>query len=136
MPVKQTGQPMRHHLAESIVRWSSLSPDWGKRRRQELGRVLSAAHRAPPCPSQAMMTTSGRVLSEKMDVFRLSFYTAPVSCIALLPFVYLREVRFGGKRAIGSLRDGKTIHGNYMRRAGCCFMPTRAVDCASFTGQH
>ena len=39
------------------------------------------------------MTTSGRVLSEKMDVFRLSFYTAPVSCIALLPFVYLREVR-------------------------------------------
>ena len=44
------------------------------------------------------MTTSGRVLSEKMDVFRLSFYTAPVSCIALLPFVYLREVRSGCKR--------------------------------------
>ena len=41
------------------------------------------------------MTTSGRVLSEKMDVFRLSFYTAPVSCLALLPFVYLREVWLG-----------------------------------------
>lgn len=41
---------------------------------------------------QAMMSTSGKVLSEKMDVFRLSFYTAPVSCLALLPFVYWREV--------------------------------------------
>ena len=39
------------------------------------------------------MSTSGKVLSEKMDVFRLSFYTAPVSCLALMPFVYWREVR-------------------------------------------
>ena len=32
-----------------------------------------------------MMTTSGRVLSEKVDVLRLTFYTAPVSLAALLP---------------------------------------------------
>jgi hypothetical protein len=41
----------------------------------------------------AMMSTSGRVLSEKLDVVRLTFYTAPVSCLALLPFFLWREVR-------------------------------------------
>ena len=41
----------------------------------------------------AMMSTSGRLLSEKLDVLRLAFYTAPVSCIALFPFCYSREVR-------------------------------------------
>ncbi len=40
----------------------------------------------------AMMSTSGRVLSEKMDVVRLTFYTAPVSCLALTPFFLWREV--------------------------------------------
>lgn len=42
----------------------------------------------------AMMSTSGRVLSEKLDVLRLAFYTAPVSCVALFPFCYAREVSF------------------------------------------
>lgn len=41
----------------------------------------------------AMMSTSGRLLSEKLDVLRLAFYTAPVSCIALFPFCYVREVK-------------------------------------------
>jgi solute carrier family 35, member E4 len=41
----------------------------------------------------AMMSTSGRVLSEKLDVVRLTFYTAPVSCAALAPFFCWREVR-------------------------------------------
>lgn len=40
----------------------------------------------------AMMSTSGRILSEKLDVLRLAFYTAPVSCIALFPFCYFNEV--------------------------------------------
>ena len=40
----------------------------------------------------AMMSTTGRVLSERIDVLRLTFYTAPVSCICLLPLFYLREV--------------------------------------------
>lgn len=39
----------------------------------------------------AMMSTSGRILSEKLDVLRLAFYTAPVSCVALFPFCYFRE---------------------------------------------
>ena len=42
----------------------------------------------------AMMSTSGRILSERLDVLRLAFYTAPVSCIALFPFCYFREVSF------------------------------------------
>lgn len=41
----------------------------------------------------AMMSTSGRVLSEKLDVVRLTFYTVPVSCIALTPFFLWQEVR-------------------------------------------
>ena len=40
----------------------------------------------------AMMTTSGRVLSEKLDVLRLTFYTAPVSCLCLLPWYLWQEV--------------------------------------------
>lgn len=42
----------------------------------------------------AMMSTSGRILSEKLDVLRLAFYTAPVSCLALFPFCYFHEVSF------------------------------------------
>ena len=33
-----------------------------------------------------------QVLSEKLDVLRLAFYTAPVSCSVLLPVFFLREV--------------------------------------------
>lgn len=40
-----------------------------------------------------MMTTSGRVLSERMDCLRLTFYTAPVSCVCLVPFYIFKEVR-------------------------------------------
>lgn len=39
----------------------------------------------------AMMSTSGRVLSEQLDVIRLTFYTAPVSCVVLAPFFLWRE---------------------------------------------
>lgn len=31
-------------------------------------------------------------MSEKLDVLRLAFYTAPVSCAILLPLFYIREV--------------------------------------------
>ena len=41
----------------------------------------------------AMMSTAGRVLSEKMDVLQLAFYTAPVSSCVLMPFFWLLEVR-------------------------------------------
>ena len=40
----------------------------------------------------AMMSFSGRLLSEKLDVLRLAFYTAPVSLGVLLPIFYLQEV--------------------------------------------
>ena len=43
-----------------------------------------------------MMTTSGRVLSEKVDVLRLTFYTAPVSMAALVPFFIYKEARREG----------------------------------------
>ena len=39
----------------------------------------------------AMMTFRGKVLSEKLDVVRLTFYTAPVSLICLTPFLLWRE---------------------------------------------
>ncbi|PRW60834.1 Drug Metabolite transporter superfamily [Chlorella sorokiniana] len=39
----------------------------------------------------AMMTFSGKVLSEKLDVVRLTFYTAPVSLACLAPFFWAYE---------------------------------------------
>lgn len=39
----------------------------------------------------AMMTFSGKVLSEKLDVVRLTFYTAPVSLTCLAPFFLIYE---------------------------------------------
>ncbi|BDA45945.1 probable sugar phosphate/phosphate translocator At1g12500 [Coccomyxa sp. Obi] len=39
----------------------------------------------------AMMSTAGRVLSEKIDVLQLAFYTAPVSSCVLLPFFWFLE---------------------------------------------
>lgn len=44
----------------------------------------------------AMMTFSGKLLSERLDIVRLTFYTAPVSLACLLPFFYSFEVRTGG----------------------------------------
>lgn len=40
----------------------------------------------------AMMTFSGKLLSEKLDVVRLTFYTAPVSLACLTPFMIWREL--------------------------------------------
>ena len=40
----------------------------------------------------AMMTFSGKVLSEKLDVVRLTFYSAPVSLACLMPFLVWREL--------------------------------------------
>ena len=40
----------------------------------------------------AMMSTTGRLLSERIDVLRLTFYTAPVSCLCLAPLFLMREV--------------------------------------------
>mmetsp|Transcript_27647 Transcript_27647/g.65652 ORF Transcript_27647/g.65652 Transcript_27647/m.65652 type:complete len:373 (-) Transcript_27647:81-1199(-) len=40
-----------------------------------------------------MMTFSGKILSEKMDVFRLTFYTSPVSMVILLPFLWRTELQ-------------------------------------------
>jgi hypothetical protein len=46
----------------------------------------------PPCPplhcNVAILTRS-----EKLDVVRLTFYTAPVSLVCLAPFFWIYEVR-------------------------------------------
>lgn len=39
----------------------------------------------------AMMTFSGKLLSEKLDVVRLTFYTAPISLLCLAPFYWTYE---------------------------------------------
>jgi hypothetical protein len=36
-----------------------------------------------------MMASSGKLLSEKVDVMRMTFYTSPVSCFVIFPF-YLK----------------------------------------------
>lgn len=40
-----------------------------------------------------MMSMSGRLLSEKVDVLQLTFYTAPVSFLTILPAFLYREVQ-------------------------------------------
>jgi hypothetical protein len=55
-----------------------------------------------------MMSTSGRLMSEKIDVLRLTFYTAPVSCFILIPFYVQVSVAPGHRQgrvcALGSLQ--------------------------------
>jgi hypothetical protein len=69
-----------------------------------LGGTLSSA---------AMMSTSGKVLSEKVDVLRLTFYTAPISFLVLLPALHMREVcsfivrSFKVTRLMRPVREGK-----------------------------
>ena len=38
-----------------------------------------------------MMTFSSKLLSEKLGVVRLTFYTAPISLSCLAPFMYWKE---------------------------------------------
>lgn len=40
-----------------------------------------------------MMSTTGKILSEKLDVLQLAFYTTPISSCVLLPFFWFLEVR-------------------------------------------
>jgi hypothetical protein len=40
-----------------------------------------------------MMTMSGRLMSERIDVLRLTFYTAPTVVVLLLPFWHRLERR-------------------------------------------
>lgn len=49
-------------------------------------------HSAGVLCAAAMMSTAGKVLSEKIDVLQLAFYTAPVSSCVLLPFFWILEV--------------------------------------------
>jgi hypothetical protein len=37
------------------------------------------------------MSSIGKLMSEKLDVLRLTFYTAPLTCIVLLPFYFNLE---------------------------------------------
>ncbi|CAL8462578.1 g2111 [Coccomyxa elongata] len=54
----------------------------------------------------AMMSFSGRLLSEKLDVLRLAFYTAPVSLGVLLPLFYLQEA--------ARIQQYMVIHGRHV----------------------
>lgn len=61
---------------------------------REPGRQLEAeiVNFAGVLCAAAMLSTAGLVLSEKLDVLQLTFYTAPVSFAMLLPFYITREV--------------------------------------------
>lgn len=64
----------------------------------------------------AMMSTAGRVLSEKMDVLQLAFYTAPVSSCVLMPFFWFLEVR--------SYRTPWSYPDHQSRQSCACTLPT------------
>lgn len=39
-----------------------------------------------------MMSSIGKLMSEKLDVLRLTFYTAPITCVLLVPFFLTMEM--------------------------------------------
>ena len=55
----------------------------------------------------AMMTFSGKLMSEKLDVVRLTFYTAPVSLLMLAPLCIKYEVG----RGLGSTWEREVVEG-------------------------
>ena len=62
-------------------------------RAKEHGELFTSVFCTGVLCAAAMMSTAGRVLSEKIDVLQLAFYTAPVSSCVLLPFFWFLEVR-------------------------------------------
>lgn len=60
------------------------------------------------------MTFSNKILAEKLDVVRLSFYTAPISLACLAPFFWIYEVRLAGLAAWGAAGLAARLLG------GCC----------------
>jgi drug/metabolite transporter (DMT)-like permease len=54
-----------------------------------------------------MMSLSGRVMSEKVDALRLTFYTAPAACLLLAPFHLRLEAK--ALRAYGGQAQGSYV---------------------------
>lgn len=63
--------------------------------------------------SSAMMSTTGKIMSEKLDVLRLIFYTAPVSCAVLLPLCYIIEVTI--RLTVPTVSAYAMMHGGQMK---------------------
>ena len=77
-----------------------------------------------------------QVLSEKIDVLRLAFYTAPVVLCILLPIFYIQEVIF----YIGPstfARKGLLclmLHNCLTAEAACCSFTKENVDALMMSG--
>lgn len=65
---------------------------WHSTLRPNQLRLLGTSHPRPATAALVLfIMTSLQVMSEKIDVMRLTFYTAPISCACLLPFLAARE---------------------------------------------
>ena len=60
-----------------------------------------------------MLITSSRVLSEKLDVMQLAFFTSPVTCCALLPLAAVREVGGGQGGGLAPWGDWRALWGSF-----------------------
>ena len=50
-----------------------------------------------------MMSSIGKLMSDKVDALRLTFYTAPLTCIVLLPFyLSLEDKKYRDYQAVSS----------------------------------
>lgn len=109
--------------------------------RLEGGGAAIALCAASTLCSGAMMTLSGRLLSERLGVARLAFYTAPVSLACLLPFMLaLERRRFlafwphhrGGVALVVGLTSVTAVTYNLVRAAArrhaCCTCLGLAAD--------
>ncbi|KAK9814428.1 hypothetical protein WJX72_005780 [[Myrmecia] bisecta] len=82
----------------------------------------------------AMMTTSGKVLSEKVDVLRLTFYTAPVSAIVLLPaFLYKEYEPFQPYLAVHGRDVAAILAGTSALALAYNYIHNKMIQCMSAT---
>ena len=80
--------PLRHWLLHHRHRLQRRDDDVQVRRRaQQPSSTPHALHTCTP------PLCSGKLLKEKLDVVRLTFYTAPVSLACLAPFFVVYVVR-------------------------------------------
>ncbi|KAI7840393.1 hypothetical protein COHA_005894 [Chlorella ohadii] len=89
IPVERQRPTLRNAFALLVLTAGVMLAVWQ-------GRVAGAPHAILLCLastvcSGAMMTLIGRLLTEKLDLVHLTFYTAPVSLLCLAPFAFALE---------------------------------------------
>ena len=67
-----------------------------------------------------MMSSIGKLMSDKVDALRLTFYTAPLTCIVLLPFyLSLEDKKYRDYQTVSSsgyIGEARRLEGGHTHR--------------------